>query len=199
MIGQTVVVRVDKKYQDEVDIGNGKTLFIDVSYTPEHYVTIKGEVVAIPNSKWCKKTDGSFIRNDLYVGDTVYFNYLTVDPTNLIEGEEDLYTLDLEMIFCFVRGGRLTATSNYALIEPKENIEKKGSIYLSAPKLSKNLGFVKYLSTPKKNFEKTGLLPGDEVWFHEMYAFENEIEEKKYYVMEQTVIEGKIFEDGGTI
>ena len=199
MIGQTVVVRVDKKYQDEVDLGNGNKLYLDVTYTPEQHVTIKGEVVAIPNNKWCRTTDGSSVRNDLYVGDLVYFNYLTVDSTNLIEGEENLYTVDLEMIFCFVRDGKITATANHALIKPRENIEKKGSIYLSTPKLSKNIGYVKYLSTPKKNFEKTGLLPGDEVWFHEMYAFENEIEDKKYYVMHQTVIEGKIYSDGGTV
>lgn len=199
MIGQTVVVRVDKKYQDEIDLGNGNKLFLDTTYQPEHHVTICGEVVALPNTTWCKTTDGTFIRNDLYVGDLVYFNYLTVDPTNLLEGEENLYTVDLEMIFCFVRDGRITATANYALIEPKENIEKKGSIYLSTPKLSKNMGYIEHLSTPKKNFEKTGLLPGDEVWFHERFAFENEIEDKKYYVMQQTVIEGKIYEDGGTL
>lgn len=199
MIGQTVVVRVEKTYQDEIDLGNGNKLFLDTSYTPEQHVTICGEVVALPNRTWCKTTNGTFVRNDLKVGDLVYFNYLTVDPTNLIEDEEDLYTVDLEMIFCFVRDGHITATANYALIKPKENATKQGSLYLSTPKLSKNIGYIRYISTPKKNFENTGLDYGDEVWFHERYAFENEIEGKKYYVMDQNIIEGKIYDDGGTL
>tara|TARA_R100000458_G_C8260563_1_gene236107 strand:- start:343 stop:963 length:621 start_codon:yes stop_codon:yes gene_type:complete len=204
MIGQRVVVRVDKKYQDEIDIGNGKVLYIDPSWKPEEHVTICGEVVAIPNSTWCRTLVGEQIKNELYVGDKIYFNYLTVDPTNLIPEEENLYTVDLEMVFCYVRGGRITATSNHALIKPlKKKESMKGKIYLSTPNsgVSKNRGIVKYLSTPKKNSEKPDLMRGDEVWFHERFAFENEIEGKKYYVMQQDVIDGKIYEavDGGTL
>jgi co-chaperonin GroES (HSP10) len=204
MIGQRVVVRVDKKYQDEIDIGNGQKLYLDPSWKPEEHVTICGEVVAIPNSKWCKTFTGDFIENELYVGDLIYFNYLTVDPTNLIPGEKNLYTVDLEMIFCYVRGGRITATSNHALIKPiRIKQPMRGKIYLSTPNsgVSKNRGVVKYLSPPKKNSEKPEIARGDEVWFHERNAFENEIEGKKYYVMQQDIIEGKIYEavDGGAL
>jgi len=196
MIGSKIAVRVSKKYNDEVTFGNGDKLYLDVTFNPEHHVTICGEVVALPRGKWCKDTRGDFLAQELVVGDKVYFNYLTVDKDNLIFGEDDIYTCSLEDVFCKVDGTGITAISNHVLIEPEMTDEMIGSIYLGQPKMSETEGYVRFVSTPKKNKEEL-LTPGDHVMFHERYAFLNTIEEIKFYIMRQDDVLGKIKEHSG--
>ena len=116
MIGQKIAVRVSKKYNDEVTFNNGSKLYLDVTFNPEHHVTICGEVVALPRGEWCKDTHGDLMAQELQIGDIVYFNYLTVDKDNLIFGEDYIYTAQLEDCFCFVRADGITAISNYILV-----------------------------------------------------------------------------------
>ena len=99
MIGQRVAVKVSKKYNDEVEFSSGEKLYLDVSWNPEHHVTICGEVVALPRGEWCKSTRGEWIKQELQIGDLAYFNYLTVDKENLVTGERDVYLVDLEECF----------------------------------------------------------------------------------------------------
>lgn len=192
MIGQKIAVRITKKYNDEVTFNNGSKLYLDVTFNPTHHVTICGEVVALPRGEWCKNTRGDFMKQELQVGDKVYFNYLTVDKENLIFGEDDIYTCDLEEVFCFVRGGSITAISNYVLIEPLMTDEKIGSIYIGEPKRSEEEGYVRFVSQPLKGKDDLGLVNGDHVRFHERCAFLNTIEGIKFYVMRNDDIMGKM-------
>lgn len=197
MIGQRIAVKVSKKYNDVVEFSSGDKLYIDVSWNPEHHVTICGEVVALPRGEWCKNTAGDRIKQELQVGDLVYFNYLTVDTENLVTGERDVYLVDLEECFCFVRSGSLTAISNHVLVEPLMIEEKLGSIYIGVPKRSETEGYVRHIGTPLKNKDELGLISGDRVRFHERNAFLNKIEGVEYYVMKQDDLLGKIV--GGTL
>lgn len=197
MIGQRIAVKVSKKYNDEVEFSSGEKLYIDVSWNPEHHVTICGEVVALPRGEWCKNTRGDWIKQELQVGDLVYFNYLTVDKENLVTGERDVYLVDLEECFCFVRSGSLAAISNHVLVEPDIIEEKVGSIYVGVPKKSEEEGYVRHISTPLKNKDELGLISGDKVRFHERNSFLNKIEGVEYYVMKQDDLLGKLI--GGTV
>ena len=199
MIGQRVVVKVEKKYNDTIELSNGNKLYLDVTYNPEQHVVICGEVVATPNTKWCKRTDGHYIRQELNIGDKIYFNYLTVGNENKINDEDNCYMLNLEMVFCYVRNGKITATSNHVLVQPKPKEKKIGSIYVPESGNDEINGILRYIGTPKKNFEKPDVVPGCLVAFEETYAFENEIEGEKYYVMQQDDLLGLIVEIGGTI
>lgn len=200
MIGQRVVVEVEKDYQDTIELDSGVTLYQDVTYNPTEHVTIEGRVVAAPIGKYVKRMDGKWIKNEIKVGDYIWFNYLTVDPTNLVEGTKQCYMLDLEQVFCYMRGGTLTATSNHTLVEPYKNKSKIGNILVpGVAKYSQNQGTVRYVSDPLKNFEKSELEPGDLVWFHERYAFKNNINGDDYYVMQTHHIEGKITEVGRAV
>ena len=199
MIGQRIAVRVTKKYNDEVTFNNGSKLYLDVSFNPEHHVTICGEVVALPRGEWCKNTEGNHIAQELEVGDKVYFNYLTVDKDNLIFGEDDIYTCDLENVFCKVNSHGIAAVSNQILIEPIMSDEKIGSIYVGQPKRLETEGYVRFVSTPLKDKDDLGLENGDHVKFHEMFAFLNTIEDIKFYVMRQTDVMGKIENSGRAI
>ena len=196
MIGSKIAVKVSKKYNDEVTFGNGDKLYLDVTFNPEHHVTICGEVVALPRGKWCKDTRGDLLAQELEVGDKVYFNYLTVDKENLIFGENDIYTCNLEDCFCKVDGTGITAISNHVLIEPDMKDEMIGSFYVGQPKMSETEGYVRFVSTPKKNKDEL-LTPGDLVMFHERNAFLNTIEEIKFYIMKQEDVFGKIEEHSG--
>lgn len=197
MIGQRVAVKVSKKYNDEVEFSSGEKLYLDVSWNPEHHVTICGEVVALPRGEWCKSTRGEWIKQELQIGDLAYFNYLTVDKENLVTGERDVYLVDLEECFCFVRGGDLTAIANHVLIEPHMIEEKIGSIYVGVPTKSEEEGYVRFISTPLKGKDELGLVNGDKVRFHERSAFLNKIEGVEYYVMRQDDLLGRLV-DGGT-
>lgn len=197
MIGQKIAVKVSKKYNDEVEFSSGDKLYIDVTWNPEHHVTICGEVVALPRGEWCKNTGGEWIKQELQVGDLVYFNYLTVDKENLVTGERDVYLVDLEECFCFVRSGSLTAISNHVLVEPLMTEEKLGSIYIGVPERSETEGYVRHIGTPLKDKDELGLISGDKVRFHERNAFLNKIEDNEYYVMRQDDLLGKLV--GGTI
>ena len=197
MIGQRIAVKVSKKYNDEVEFSSGEKLFLDVTWNPEHHVTICGEVVALPRGEWCKNTRGDWIKQELQVGDLVYFNYLTVDKENLVTGERDVYLVDLEECFSFVRSGSLTAISNHVLVEPEVIEEKVGSIYVGVPKKSETEGYVRHIGTPLKNKDELGLISGDKVRFHERSSFLNKIEGVEYYVMKQDDLFGKII--GGTV
>jgi co-chaperonin GroES (HSP10) len=197
MIGQKIAVKITKKYNDEVEFSTGK-LYLDVTWNPEQHVTICGSVVALPRGKWCKNTRGQFLKQELQIGDLVYFNYLTVQEDNLVFGEKDIYLVDLEECFCFLRGGSLTAISNHVLIEPLMIEEMVGSIYIGVPTRSEEEGNLIHIGTPIKDFEDLGLISGDMVRFHERNAFLNTIEGTDYYVMKQDDIFGKIL-NGGNI
>ena len=192
MIGQKIAVKVSKKYNDEVEFSTGEKLFMDVTWNPEHHVTICGEVVALPRGEWCKNTRGEWIKKELLIGDLVYFNYLTVDKENLVTGERDVYIVDLEECFCYVRGGNLTAISNHVLIEPFMIEDKIGSIYVGVPKKSETDGYVRHIGEPLKGEDELGLNSGDLVRFHERNSFLNKIEGVEYYVMKQQDLLGQI-------
>jgi len=192
MIGQKIAVKVSKKYNDEVEFSTGEKLFMDVTWNPEHHVTICGEVVALPRGEWCKNTRGEWIKKELLIGDLVYFNYLTVDKENLVTGERDVYLVDLEECFCYVRGGNLTAISNHVLIEPFMIEDKIGSIYVGVPKKSETEGYVRHIGEPLKGEDELGLNSGDLVRFHERNSFLNKIEGVEYYVMKQQDLLGQI-------
>tara|TARA_R100000734_G_C3318950_1_gene113880 strand:- start:6397 stop:6999 length:603 start_codon:yes stop_codon:yes gene_type:complete len=198
MIGQRLAVKVPKKYQDEVVFDNGDKLYLDVSWNPEHHVTICGEVVALPRGEWCKNTRGEWIKQELEIGDLAYFNYLTVDKENLVTGERDIYLVDLESVYCYVRGGAITAVANHVLVEPLVIEDKVGSIYVGVPKKSETNGYLRFIGTPKKGSDDLGLVSGDEVTFHDRCAFLNKIEDVEYYVMRQDDLLGKIL-SGGTV
>ena len=191
MIGQKIAVKITKKYNDEVEFSTGK-LYLDVTWNPEQHVTICGEVVALPRGKWCKNTRGDFLKQELEVGDIAYFNYLTVQEDNLVFGEKDIYLVDLEECFCYLRGGNLTAISNHVLVSPLMTEEMVGLIYIGVPTRSEEEGHVRFIGTPTKGFDDLGLTSGDMVRFHERNSFLNTIEDVDYYVMKQDDILGKI-------
>lgn len=126
-----LLVTIDRKYQDTQ--GN---LFIDTTFQPEEYATLKGKIVSIPDRVEHEYYKGS-IEQLARVGDEVWFSYSVVydylvyrngeTPVyrNLVpyEGEE-YWKVNYEEVFCVVRNGKILMPTQHVLLAP---IEDNGS------------------------------------------------------------------------
>ncbi len=122
-----LLVTIDKKYQDKQ--GN---LFIDTTFQPEEYATLKGTVVSVPDRVTEEYWKGS-IDQLARVGDEIWFSYGVVFDyavhregetpiyKNLIvfEGEE-YWSVRYEEAFCIVRDGKILVPTQHVLMIPVE-------------------------------------------------------------------------------
>mgnify|MGYP007073221542 CR=1 FL=1 len=83
-----VLVSTPSKYNNQIEIAGGKVLWLDTSYQPLHHVSISGKVEAVPGLLSPRHYGHGKSTMDLEVGDKVYFNYLTIDPENLMPYRE---------------------------------------------------------------------------------------------------------------
>ena len=124
-----LLVTIEKKYQDKS--GN---LFIDTSFHPEEYSTLKGIVHSVPDilgdEYWRGKTD-MIIR----VGDEVWFSYGVIYDYKRYENKEtpsyknlvtyagqEYWKVDYNEVFCIVREGKILIPTEYILLEPVSDV-----------------------------------------------------------------------------
>lgn len=109
-----VLVELEKISDDEYQMASGVKLFINTSYRPEYHQRIYGKCVAVPRTLtrdggMIKYEEGDYryldsIVPEVMIGDTVYFNYISVDKRNLLEYEgRSYYKIDYSAILCVVR------------------------------------------------------------------------------------------------
>lgn len=188
-----VLVSAPQKFNDRIEIEGGKVIYIDTTYKPDHHVSIKGIVEAVPrrlthNHYWHKGME-----MELQEGDEVYFHYLTIDATNLWYAEEkEVYQTEYFNIFAYKRGdGPLTMTANWCLVEPVEQEHKfKSSLDLIVPDAYKKVrnykvGKLRHIGKPLKHAPTLNVSEGDYVIFGKDADFENEIEGEVFYTMQQ--------------
>lgn len=81
------IVKVDKKFSDEIELSNGNKLFVDTRFNPENHRAYCGEIVAIPEGV------------DSYgakVGDTLYFHHhVILSEGYCIDKENSLYMVKM--------------------------------------------------------------------------------------------------------
>ena len=192
------IVKVDKKYQDEVVTESGIKFFVDTTYRPEWHVTITGEVVGAAE----KITDQFFetkgISPEIRVGDQIYFSYLIVDPVNEIEvGDDICYKADYPNIYAYKRDGVMHMIGGWVFVVPyiEKHGEGVGSLVLPEymkTEVHKDMGTIYKIGKPLSHLPDLGLKEGDMVAFKNIAAFGNEIEGKMYYTMKQSEIMAKI-------
>lgn len=157
-----LLVQSDKKMNDTITHGT-LTLYVDTSYRPEHHRRQWG--IAVDDFKEIKK------------GDKIYFHYLTLENDPQIP--PDIWTVNYEMCYCVIRDDKVITLNDYLIVEITEE-EVKSTIIIPDHLKKKNSttrGFVKYTHHPQLKY-------GDEIMFRSIAAFENEIEDKTYYIME---------------
>ncbi len=164
----TAIVKVQRRFDDEIQLGSGLKLYQDTTYRPEHHTRIYGELVGLPAT--IKNMPGYW---DLKIGDRVYFNYMvTLDDQYELEG---YHILDLNLAMARVRDGELKPLGVYVIIKPIiETTEKIGSIFLpqQSQKKSLNRGII---------IASNELPTGTEVLFNKIGKFENVIEGQQVY------------------
>jgi len=195
-----IFVKVDKKYRDEIITKSGVKLYVDTTYRPEWHVTMKGEVVAIPE----KLTDQYFemkgIVPEVEVGDIAYFNYLVVDTVNEVKvGDQVFYKVDYPSIFAYMRNGELNMVGSWVFVRPyiEQKEEKVGSLYLPEMLKSeerKDMGIIYKIGKPLTHEHDLGLKSGDKILFKRIAAFEIDVEGEKYYCMKQSRIMAKVLQ-----
>jgi co-chaperonin GroES (HSP10) len=184
-----VIVQIDDRFNDSIDMGNGKKLYIETSFAPAEHVRIYGNVVSTPlrgNSKY--SVENRYIVPEVLSGDKIYFHYNTLlSQTNRLD--DNLWFVPYHSIFCVVRNNKIKMIGGWTLVKPI--IERRGKINgIIAPeayqeKKATNFGILKHIGTPQTNQAVLPVKTGDYVYFSELDCFENNIEGNTYYCMQQ--------------
>ncbi len=145
------------------------------------------------------------IPQEVQVGDTVYFHFMTVEPENRVkEGGEKIYKLGYQNIFCIVRNGEIIATSGYCLIEAiypegavdignnvKGFVSKSGIVTQIGVNYTMQEGIVRHACKPFKG-DNIDFKEGDHIVFKKFGDFVVKIEGKDYFILKYFDIEAII-------
>lgn len=184
-----VIVQIDERFNDTVDIGDGKKLFIDTSWSPSEHVRIFGTVIATPirgNSKY--SIENRYIVPEVLSGDKVYFHYNTLlNQSNKLD--DNHWFVPYHSIFCVVRDSKIKMIGGWTLVKPIiERTDKVNGIIVPDAYQNKkitNFGILKHIGTPQTDQPVLPVNVGDYVYFSELDCFENSIEGSTYYCMQQ--------------
>ncbi len=158
-----VVIEPDRRYSDMV-IGQLR-LDMDTTYEPNKHSLIRGQVVALPDSLIYDKESYLSMpwktENELQVGDTVYYHYLSFtnavdknDPRRVFRGSRMYIFVKYDRIYAAIRENRVMPINGHALIEPIGRQKKLGlSIPSRFKQHSTEIGKVKYLAKPNKGYK----------------------------------------------
>ena len=174
-----IFVKIDKRFQDEVQTESGITFYKDTSFKLEENSTVTGEVVAIPakHDMMAVTPNNEFFFN-VEVGDKLYFHFnVTIDEENRIEVDgQELWMVDYFHAIAIVRGGKIIPVGSYVLVEP---IEEKIETSLIVPDVVE-----KEKCRGKVVASNVDYVPeGAEVEYEEIGKFWNIIEGKRLYCM----------------
>jgi hypothetical protein len=110
-----VVVRVDKEFEDQLQVGES-TLYLDPSYRPLHHVQEFGLVVAIPleMQEWVPSPC------EVVPGDRVRFHYHSICNANLLYWQGERYwAIPYEQLYYVERpDGSVQMLNEYCLVDP---------------------------------------------------------------------------------
>jgi co-chaperonin GroES (HSP10) len=201
----SVLVELEKLSDNEYSFASGVKLFMDTSYKPEEHQRIYGKCVAIPEvltkGDMVKFEEGDYrfvdsIVPEVQIGDTVYFNYVSVNKQNLIEYEGKSYcNINYSAILCVVRegkiipiGGNIMCKEYYGKgatftevggVKVFGELSSSGLITSIIKKPSQRHAVVRITGTPLKG-DSIEVSPGDVIMFPNKFGFKNNIEGKDY-------------------
>lgn len=93
----TILVQIEKKYEDEIITGSGIKFYKDTSYNPEWNVTATGKVISVPARLSDRVTEaGTFVAGDsptqiipdVQVGDELFFGYNVIEDKDYINSPD---------------------------------------------------------------------------------------------------------------
>lgn len=172
-----IFVKIDKRFQNEIETESGLKLYKDTSFKPEENSTIVGDVVAVPD-KYDRSMGTDQFQANVKAGDKLYFNFLVaIDEENRIEVDgEEYWMVDYFNAIALVRDGKLIPVGDYILIEPIEEKIESNLIIPDNVDMEGNRGRVVASNDPT-------IPEGAEVEYEEVGKFWNVIEGKRVYCM----------------
>ena len=174
-----IFVKIDKRFQDEIETESGIRFYKDTTYKLEENSTVVGEVVAVPAKiDPHSATPGSPFFANVEVGDKLYFHFnVTIDEENRIEVDgEELWMVDYFHAIAIVRDNKIYPVGSYVLVEP---IEEKIETSLIVPDTVE-----KEKCRGKVVASNVDYVPeGAVVEYEEIGKFWNIIESKRLYCM----------------
>ena len=174
-----IIVKVHKRFEDELKIGD-LTLWKDTTFSPEWNAVCYGEVVSAPERKDFDFELGHFYAN-VKDGDKLYFHYnVVIDPEYYLPHDgQDYFLVDYHMAIAVVRDGKLMPCGTYMLVEPMEEEVTYKILHVPEAYRKKELNRVKVVAS---NLEE--LQPGDIIEIDPVGKFENEIEGRKLFAID---------------
>jgi len=171
-IGTKVIVKIEKKYEDEIKVGDTK-LFFDPLFNPTQSAKIDGEIVSDDRAPFKK-------------GDKCYFHFNVIEDSHM---EGNLYNVEESRIFCVIRDGKIKMLNNWVLVDPIKEHDEKVDVNgkeIAGKEVNgiiveigaKNKGDVARIKHIEEN--DLGLNIEDVVYLSPHWEFMNEIEGKEY-------------------
>lgn len=174
------------------------------SVDPADVVNIVGEVISVP--KYISPTNDykGFSIKDIKVGDTAIFSYKVIyDIVIKQEGEEPIYrnsivyegkeyfACDIRNLFGVIREGEIIMVNGFVMLE---DFEESKIILPASLSKQKNAASSKilYIGSNRTNLSRITAQEGDTVFFNSKQAQHYQINDKKFIIMQQEKILGKV-------
>lgn len=199
-----VVIKVVNKFIKAItNIHKISSIQNDTTINPSDYVTICGEVVALPKRVTNDREHEGFTTNDIYVGDKAIFSFQVIsDIVYKMEQEKVVYMnmvvykgieyflADINLIFGVIRGGDIYMINGYVML----NEYPVGLIHLlnSSKKVKGTTSSkVMHIGNPRTHHTMIDVKSEDEVLYSPLKPQHYQINGKPFIILRQNQILGK--------
>ncbi len=205
-IENKVLIKVNSKYVQAVtDVLRLSALQNNTSIDAADFVSIQGEIIALPKSVTTKKRDyEGFTTNNMQVGDWAIFSYQVIYDI-LYKADDDKFVFknsityegveyfmaDIRHIFAVQRGAELIMVNGYVMLEEYP----QGVIYMqqSSKKVKGTTrSRVMHIGESKTNRKQIDVASGDEVLYSPFHPQHYKIGEKPFIILRQDQILGRL-------
>lgn len=201
---KVIVLPVARYSKNITDIMKRSAIQNGASVDPADVVNIVGEVISVP--KYISPTNDykGFSIKDIKVGDTAIFSYKVIyDIIIKQEGEEPIYrnsivyegkeyfACDIRNLFGVIREGEIIMVNGFVMLE---DFEESKIILPASLSKQKNAASSKilYIGSNRTNLSRITAQEGDTVFFNSKQAQRYQINDKKFVILQQDRILGKV-------
>ena len=186
--GNYILVYIEQKLKNEIELKNGKSLYLNPDYNPFEYRTVSGSVHSVPEKF-----------NDVFEkGDKVYFHHtVVIGKASVIDSSSKIFRVQYVRpekafvsydcaIYLIERDGEKHTTNKFIFVEPieEEKHEKIGSLYVpqTANSTEPFRGVIRYSNDSVK--KELGVDIGDTIVWQKDSEYAMEIDGKIMYRMQ---------------
>jgi co-chaperonin GroES (HSP10) len=185
----SLIVEIKKDFKDEIQLQNGKILYLDPSYYKFENRVMEGKLTSVPPKL-----------SDIFrEGDRVFFHHSLVIGTNsqrpVVDWDKRLFRLDYTkdlsfncLVYLIERDGEFITVNDFIFIEPikEEKLEKIGSIYIPQTKEDEIPKKGRIVYSNDFAHEELGVNVGDEVYITEKGRYPMTIDGQELWRMRST-------------